>query len=110
MSNGVASSSPQDCLNKVETNITAADAASANAGAMLSPTAGDTPLDAFFTRWCGRGIQHHGHLESAVNRVSCIRMVVAVNLRHANPQITIYDRSALVDPWILDEHAAAQLV
>ena len=48
---------------------------------------------------------------AAANRVSCMRVVVAINLWHAGPRIAIYGRPALVGPWILDldEHAAAQL-
>ena len=45
----MASRSPLESLNKIETNIKAADAALAKAGSMLSPTAGDTPLEVFLT-------------------------------------------------------------
>ena len=49
---------------------------------------------------------------AASNRVhvSCMRVVVTTNLRRVDPQITIYDIPAPAGPWILDKHAAAQLV
>ena len=49
MSTGVASSSPQDCLNLIKTNITAAHAAIASAEQMASPASGDSPLEVFLT-------------------------------------------------------------
>ena len=49
MSTGVASSSPQDCLDLIKTNITAAHAAIASAEQMASPASGDSPLEVFLT-------------------------------------------------------------
>ena len=49
MSTGVASSSPQECLSLIKTNITAADAAIGSAKSMASPAPGESPLEGFLT-------------------------------------------------------------
>ena len=49
MSTGVASSSPQDCLSLIKTNITAAHAAIGSAESMASPAPGESPLEGFLT-------------------------------------------------------------
>ena len=59
-------------------------------------------------RWRGRGIQHR-RMAAAANRVGCMRVVVAINLRHVNPRTAIYGaggRLALVGPWKLDKYDA----
>ena len=48
-STGVASSSPQDCLSLIKTNITAAHAAIGSAESMASPAPGESPLEGFLT-------------------------------------------------------------
>ena len=49
MSTGVASSSPQECLSLIKTNITAAVAAIGSAKSMASPAPGESPLEGFLT-------------------------------------------------------------
>ena len=49
MSTGVASSSPQDWLSLIKTNITAAHAAIGSAESMASPAPGESPLEGFLT-------------------------------------------------------------
>ena len=54
MSTGVASSSPQDCLSLIKSNITAAHAAIGSAESMASPAPGESPLEGFLSRICER--------------------------------------------------------